>query len=714
MTFTSLHSLISEYLSSEDQLRVKKAYDFANNAHKGQLRRSGNPYIHHPVQVACILAKLEQDSQTLSAALLHDVLEDCDCNYEDIKHHFGKDIAALVQGVTHLTSLRFVSKVQAQAENFRNMLIAMAKDVRVIIIKLADRLHNMRTLQYLNAEKQERIAKETLSVFAPLAHRFGLGSIKWELEDLAFSYLYPIEFNNIKQKLAANRDLRDDYISKLISFITPLFSHFSDKPIIKGRPKHLWGIFSKMQKHHLSFKDLYDVYGIRIRTGTIEQCYQILGIMHAHFTPISGRFKDYIALPKSNCYQSLHSSVIALDGQRVEIQIRTHQMHEVAEFGVASHWRYKEGKSLDLIRDDFSWLKQLDQLQKEQSSALMLIETLKDDFFPNEVFVFSPKGEVFSLKEGAVALDFAYHIHSDIGNACYGIKINGQMKPFGTILKNGDQLEVLTRSQTFPKKSWLNIVKTHHAKNKIQQWLKRQKKESLVLKGKELLNSWLANPKKSLLLSNKTEIETVLLKKTKHLSMEQLYLSIAYGEWKKKDILTIILEKTTLSPSEKLSKNQLPKIKSQTTKNLVIVKNYPSILTYLSTCCSPVYGDLIQGFIVKNKGISVHRDTCPNFIALNTKHPERVIAVTWVADIKTHSFKISLEISASDRMGLLQDILMMISHLKCNVLDVHASTIDKGKETSIKIDAEVHHQKQVKDILKHLTSMSEIYSVKRL
>eukprot|EP01047_Picozoa_sp_COSAG01_P076715 COSAG01_NODE_13568_length_1566_cov_10.168769_2_plen_463_part_01 len=447
--FTSLES----YLNSSEITMISRAFDLSNTAHATQKRASGAAYISHPLEVALILAKLEQDAQSIAAALLHDTLEDCDIQLDDLRESMGPEISNMVDGVTKLTSFKFASKAEEQAENFRKMILAMSKDFRVIIIKLADRLHNMRTLHYLSAKRQEKIASETLHIFAPLAHRLGMASLKWELEDLAFQVLMPAAYTQLKADVAIKRQARESYVNTLVDFLKEKFKTLSFMPEIYGRPKHLYSIYQKMQAQSLSFHDLYDIYGLRILTADKGQCYECLGLLHTLFKPIEGRFKDYIALPKSNCYQSLHSIVIGPSGQRVEFQIRTKSMHEVAEMGVASHWRYKEGKSIERIRKDFSWLRQLETLEEESQSARDLLDALQDDLFPEEVFVFSPKGDVYALKKGATALDFAYLIHSEVGHRCKGIKINHAIKPLNTALKQGDQVEVLCSKADQTKKA---------------------------------------------------------------------------------------------------------------------------------------------------------------------------------------------------------------------------------------------------------------------
>ncbi|MEK9657548.1 MAG: bifunctional (p)ppGpp synthetase/guanosine-3',5'-bis(diphosphate) 3'-pyrophosphohydrolase [bacterium] len=712
MSFSSFKKGLSHYLTADDIRLVENAYLFAKNAHKGQTRCSGKPYITHPLAVAEILLTLEQDAATLAAAFLHDTLEDCDVRAEDIANELGAEITQLVEGVTKLTSFTFASKFEEQAENFRKMLLAMTSDFRIMIIKLADRLHNMRTISYLNVEKQRRIARETLSIFAPLAHRLGMGSLKWELEDLSFQVLHHSAYTNLKKQVALKRKEREHYIDNVIQRVSTALENLSFHSHIYGRPKHLYSIYQKMQQQKLSFDELFDIYGLRIVTENKNQCYACLGILHALFKPIDGRFKDYIAVPKSNHYQSLHSTVIGPEGHPIEFQIRSKSMHEVAEMGVASHWRYKEGKSTEKIRHDFTWVKDLEQLQKESPSARDFLGALKDDLFPKEVFVFSPKGDVFSLKEGAVALDFAYRIHSDVGHRCKGVRINGQIKPLGTVLCHGDRLEVMTAKVAAPKKAWLSIVQTRHAMVKIQQWFKKQGREDLIVRGKELLEEWLSFYRLSLKTVLTSEKETAVLKEFSTPRLDQLYLLIAQGDIPKTRLLSLLLP-DSLSSQPNLATpllNTLPKKQSAD----LLVSGLSNILVYLARCCCPVPGDDLQGFITIGKGVSAHRSDCPHILARAKSQPERLVEVTWAQEDSCKPFSVRLLVIANDRLGLLQDILLKIRDMDINVLKVSASALKRGQETHISLVIDVTNRYELSGVIKCLTSLPDIYSVKRV
>ena len=706
----SLFAKLKVYLNVDEIAKIEKAYALAHTAHLNQKRASGKPYIVHPLEVAIILANLEQDTDSIAAALLHDTLEDCDIRFDDLQTTMGSTIANLVEGVTKLTHYQFASKHEEQAENFRKMLLAMAKDFRIIIVKLADRLHNMRTLNFLSKIRQIKISQETRLIYAPLAHRLGMGSIKWELEDLAFQVLEPEDYLNLKKEVALKRQDREAYVDKLIESLHQEFAHFTHKPVISGRPKHLYSIHQKMKQQSLSFQELYDIYGLRIITQNKTDCYAALGLLHTLFKPIDGRFKDYIALPKSNCYQSLHSIVIGPEGQRVEFQIRTQHMHEVAELGIASHWRYKEGKSIDLIKSDFYWIHDLETLHSESQSATELMGAVQSDLLPDEVFVFSPKGDVFSLKLGATALDFAYRVHSHIGHSCRGIKINGFIKPLNTRLKQGDQIEILCHKVEFPKREWLDFVTTRHARYQIHQWFKRQNRDEFTKEGSALFDRWLKKHHQYLPRPLSKSQQEAMMAHFSFNKIEHFYYAYYQGDISEKKLESFF---KLSHPVTALESQLLPEQKNQH-HVIVQVPEHPRILTYLARCCQPILGDHIGGIITLGKGIAVHQQHCANYQNHCKNQPERTIDVVWTKASQKQKFHVKLDLSVADRVGLLQDILYEIKQLSINVLRISADALSQDNEHHIFLLLDLKHKDELAILKKNLTSFPEIYSVKRL
>ncbi|MGB9679363.1 MAG: RelA/SpoT family protein [Thermoanaerobacteraceae bacterium] len=709
---------IKEYSSEDVNLDIiYKAYNYALKAHEGQNRNSGEPYIIHPVEVAYILADLELDLTTIAAGLLHDVVEDTSVTYDDISKEFGNEIAELVDGVTKLGMLEYKSKEEQQAENMRKMLIAMAKDIRVILIKLADRLHNMRTLKYLSPEKQKEKAQETLEIYTPIAHRLGISKIKWELEDLCLRYLYPEDYYEIVEKVATKRKQREEFIENIIQTIEEKLKEIGIVAEIDGRPKHFYSIYKKMKLQNKTFEQIYDLLAVRIIVNTIKDCYGTLGIVHTLWKPIPGRFKDYIAMPKPNMYQSLHTTVIGPKGEPFEIQIRTWEMHKTAEYGIAAHWKYKEGRSNE---DEFdaklSWLRQLLEWQKELKDAKEFMETLKIDLFTDEVFVFTPKGDVINLPFGSTPIDFAYSIHTEIGHRLNGAKVNGRIVPINYQLKNGDIVEILTTTNKDrgPSRDWLQIVKSSQAKNKIRQWFKKEKREENIARGEEILQRELRRQGLQPVML-KGDIWEQVLKKINVHSMEDLYAAIGYGGLMLNQVIPRVKEEV-----KKLQKTNTLKVierdKVQDKKQKiggmgVIVKGVDNVMVKFSKCCSPVPGDDIVGYVTKGRGVSIHRRDCPN-IKDYVYDKNKIVEVEWVQD-KNISYQTDIQIMANDRFGLLTEVTSILADIKIAVKAVNARTT-KDNIAVINLTLEITSKEQLEKIMNKLKALEGVVDVYRI
>ncbi|MGB9810384.1 MAG: RelA/SpoT family protein, partial [Dictyoglomus turgidum] len=682
-----------EKYSSEN---LKRAFIFAENAHKGQVRKSGEPYITHPVEVAKILMNLGMEETVVIAGLLHDVLEDTNVTKEEIEKEFGKDVLSLVEAITKLEKLSFYPTEAYRAQNLRKMFIAMAKDIRVIIIKLADRLHNMQTLQYHEEEKQKRIAKETLEIYAPLAHRLGVWDIKWRLEDLAFRYLEPEKYHYVAKKVAETRKEREKFIEKAIEIIKEELKKAGINAEVTGRAKHLYSIYQKMLRRGIEIEEMYDLLGVRVIVNSEKECYEVLGIIHNLWKPVPGRFKDYIANKKSNNYQSLHTTVIAMDGKPLEVQIRTWEMHRIAEYGIAAHWLYKEEiKKPDSFEEKLSWLRQLLEWQKELTDDQEFLESIKSDLFEREIYVFTPKGDVIALPQGSTPIDFAYAIHTEVGHRCRGAKVNGRIVPLNYILQNGDIVEIITsKEEGKPSRDWLNIVKTTQAKNKIKQYFKKIAREETIEKAKELLENeikrnedWLKEFLQKTEISLNDLIEHSLgksfLAESGFKETESFLLSIGTGditpqqfierfrrEYKKEIVVTI-------SPEEK---------KEQLVEGIEI-SGLDNIMMRIAECCHPIPGDKVIGYISKGRGIVIHRTDCPNLINLKKTHPEKIVPIEW-QKIKGGKYKTGIEIEAIDRVGLLKDLIERVSQARINILDL-ATKVGKDGIARIKLIVEI-------------------------
>lgn len=716
MKLEELGEKIKSYNPSADLALVAKAYDFAAIAHAGQFRISGDPYIQHPLGVAHILTELELDAITIAASLLHDVVEDTKITLQDIQEEFNKEIALLVDGVTKLSRIEYKSKEEQQVENLRKMFFAMAKDIRVILIKLADRLHNLRTLKYLPVRKQKKIAQETLDVYAPLAHRLGIFRIKWELEDTAFRYLEPEKYYDLVEKVAKKRPERESYINQVIGILEPKLEEVGIQAEIQGRPKHLYSIYQKMAQQNIDFREIYDLTAIRVIVDTIKDCYGVLGVVHTLWKPVPGRFKDYIAMPKINMYQSLHTTVIGPQGEPLEIQIRTWEMHRTAEYGIAAHWRYKEGsKDSDEFDKKLLWLRQLLEWQHDLRDAREFMETLKIDLFADEVFVFTPRGDVIDLPAGSCPIDFAYRIHTDIGHRCIGAKVNGHLVPLDYKLQNGDIVEIVTsKLAAGPSRDWLKLVRTPQAKAKIRQWFKKERKEESVARGRETLEKEirkLGYEPHELLADGPLE---AVLERLSFSTTEDLLASVGYGGLSVNQVITRLREEYRRLNPEIEAQMAVPDLKPrpQTTdvSRGVKVKGVDNLLIRLSHCCNPVPGDPIIGYITRGRGVSVHRVNCPNVAFLSD--PERLIEVSWDQD-QAASFAADVELAAMDRPELLSDVMNVLSDMRTRISAVNARTT-RDMIAIISLRLEIRNLEELKAIINRLSSIRDVFSVERV
>ena len=706
---------------------VDKAYNLAFEAHKEQKRDSGEPYIIHPIEVATILAELGMDTSTIVAGLLHDVIEDTEYTYDDIKNLFGEEVANLVSGVTKITKMEYKSKEEQQADNFRKMLLAMADDIRVIIIKLADRLHNMRTLKYRKKEKQKKTAMETLDIYAPLAHRLGISKIKWELEDLSFRYLHEEEYYDLVKQVAEKRTEREIYIKKIIEDMYNKLEEAGIDSDIDGRPKHFFSIYKKMVTKNKSIEQIFDLTAIRVLVNTVKDCYEVLGIVHTIYKPIPGRFKDYIAMPKPNMYQSLHTTVIGPQGKTFEIQIRTFEMHRTAEYGIAAHWKYKEGDNNGETKEKnfeskLVWLRDMLEFQKETADAQEFIEGFKIDLFTDEIFLFTPKGVVIDLPNGATPIDFAYRIHTDIGNKCVGAKVNGKIVPLDYKLKTGEIVEVLTSNNAkAPNMDWLNIAKSNQAKSKIRSWFKKAKKEENISKGKELFEKELKKQGVHFADIAKGETYEKFVKRNNINGMDDLYALIGLGAisassfiWKLKDENQskdekVIEENTNKIIEDNISKAQRNKI-DQTVG--ITVKGVDNLMIRFAKCCNPVPGDDIMGYITKGRGISVHRADCGNLKNLIMEDGDKVVDVSWGTS-NGRAYIAEIQVKAEDRSGLLTDIMGIISELNLQLNALNAKSA-KGSMAYVNIKVKIDTVELLKDLMKkirHLKGIIDVYRV---
>ena len=697
--------LIAQNREPEEIEQIEKAYLFAKRLHEGQYRISEEPYIIHPVEVAKILVGLKVDSHTLQAAFLHDILEDTDTQPEEIEKLFGKDVLTLVQGVTKLGKLQFKSKEERQAENFRRLFIAMASDIRIVFLKLADRLHNMRTLNFMTASKQQKIARETLDIFAPLANRLGIYKIKAELEDLSLRYLEPDKYFEIARLVSQTKASREETVQILIDKITADVKKAGINAQITGRAKHYYSIYSKMKRLNIAFHDLYDITAVRVIVDTEKECYEVLGLIHSQFKPIPGRFKDYIAMPKGNMYQSLHTSVIGPRSKPLEVQIRTWEMHEVAEYGIAAHWRYKEKgsqKANNPTDMQFSWMRKLVEYDKDMSSAEDYVNSVKLDLFSDQVFAFTPNGDVFDLPVNATPVDFAYRIHSEVGNKTVGALINGRIAQLDTKLHNGDIVEILTSKTPAPRLDWLNFVVTKQASSKIKQWFKKNNREEHIEVGKtnlehELTKSVFDDYMKS------GEFDKVA-KQMNYLSAEDLFAALGYGE-------------TTLNKIvNNLNKPEAPKqpsgnfhgsTKKKSEKDIIGLEG---LMYSIARCCSPIPGEPIVGVVTRAKGVTVHRLDCP---MLEHIEPERLMDIRWSGDNVNKTYNTTIRVETAEKQGLLKDIIAAVSDNGTNINYANVKS-KSGKVGIIELGIELDNIETLKKVILSIQAIPDVYSVKRI
>lgn len=702
---------------------IKKAYDLAFTAHKEQKRESGEPYITHPVNVAMILADMGMDTSTIVAGLLHDVIEDTEFTYEDISAIFGEEIANLVDGVTKLGQIKYKSKQEQQADNVRKMLLAMARDIRVIIVKLADRLHNMRTLKHMLPQKQKAKAQETLDIYAPLAHRLGMSKIKWELEDLCLRYIHPEEYYTLVKDIAEKRIEREHNIDKIVNEIDINLKSAGLFCEIEGRPKHFYSIYKKMTSKNKSLDQIFDLTAIRILVNSVKDCYAVLGIVHTIYKPIPGRFKDYIAMPKPNMYQSLHTTVIGEAGRTFEIQIRTFDMHNTAEYGIAAHWKYKQGDSSKDhgFENKLGWLNEILEWQDETSDAEEFMEGFKLDLFSDEIFVFTPKGVVINLPSGATPIDFAYRIHTDVGNRCIGAKVNAKMVTLDYKLKTGQIVEILTASTAKgPNMSWLNFAKSNQARSKIKQWFKRIRKEEDIEKGKELIEKECKKQSINFMDLAKGEKYDKLMKKYNSNSIDDIFAGVGSGLMSTNSIITKLRgevlevnhEKVQTDIDEQIAKNEKHKSKN-TEKSGVAVKGLSNLMVRFAKCCNPVPGDKIVGYVTKGRGISVHREDCSNFKHIIDVRDEKIVDVDWT-NANGGCYEAQIEIRADDASGYLSEVMVVISDLKVDLVALNAKTI-KDNHAHINMKVKVDSLDKLRDLMKKFRKIRgtmEVYRVK--
>ncbi|HLR70227.1 MAG TPA: bifunctional (p)ppGpp synthetase/guanosine-3',5'-bis(diphosphate) 3'-pyrophosphohydrolase [Pseudogracilibacillus sp.] len=726
ITIDNIVDKAQTYLFEEDVDFIYRAYEFAKLAHMDQYRKSGEPYIVHPVQVAGILVDLEMDHETIAGGFLHDVVEDTDTSLQEIETAFNSEVSMLVDGVTKLGKIKYKSKEALQAENHRKMFVAMAKDIRVILIKLADRLHNMRTLKHLPAEKQRRISNETLEIFAPLAHRLGMSTIKWELEDTAFRYLNPQQYYRIVQLIKQKRDQRESYIDEVMTEIGEELAKVRIEAEISGRPKHIYSTYRKMVTQNIEFNEIYDLLAVRIIVNSIKDCYAVLGIIHTYWKPMPGRFKDYIAMPKPNLYQSLHTTVIGPMGDPLEVQIRTKDMHKIAEYGIAAHWAYKEGKEIKPHEKTFSekltWFREILEWQNDTHDAEEFVESLKIDLFSDMVYVFTPKGDVIELPSGSVPIDFAYRIHTEIGNQTVGSRVNGKMEPLDYKLKNGDIVEIITSRHSYgPSQDWLKLTQSSRAKNKIKQFFKRQRKAENIEKGKADIEKAIKeldlSPNEVLIPENMEKV----CKKFNFVNEDDLYAAVGYQGISAALIVTRLTnELRKEKENEQKLEQEIEDLrdtvqdKSNAVRKMdsgVEVEGIDNVLVRLSRCCNPVPNDDIIGYITKGRGVSVHRTDCPNIQSDEAK--ERYLEVRWKnTKYSTKEYHLDLEISGYDRNGLLNEVLQVVNETNTQISSV-SGRADRNKIAHIHLTVLIKNTDHLQHIVERIKQVKDIYAVTR-
>ena len=703
---------------SYDLPLIEKAYHIAEHYHQGQKRKSGEPYIIHPVAVAKILCELGMDSDTIVAAILHDIVEDTPMTLEEVKKEFGPDVALLVDGVTKITQLQLTTKEEEQAENVRKMLLAMFQDIRVIIIKLCDRLHNMRTMQYQPGKKQREKSLETMEVYAPIAHRLGIRWVKEELEDYALQYLDPVGYTEIENALTIRKEQRDAFIETIKSKIADRMKDESFPYRIEGRVKSIYGIYRKVYMQGKSFDEIYDIYAVRIIVDTVFECYHVLGIMHDLFTPLPNRFKDYISTPKPNMYQSLHTTVVGKEAIPFEIQIRTWEMHHTAEYGIAAHWKYKAGISgRDKLEERLSWVRQLLEVQKDSNDASDILRSIKSDLTPDDVFVFTPKGDVINLPTGATPIDFAYAIHSAVGNRMVGAKIDGKIATLDTQLRTGQIVEILTtKAQGHgPSRGWLQIAKTSEARNKIRSWFKKERREENIAQGKEEIEREFKRANIVLTEEQYEEFLEDLVQRQHYPNLTEFYAAIGYGGFQLSRIMPRLKDDYLKRYCKQEDAPTIPAVKKRPTKGSggVIVEGLDNCLVKFSRCCNPLPGDDIIGFITRGYGVSIHKQDCINITAAmeNEEQRSRLIAVHWADEIRD-AFKSTIEIVGEDRKGFLADVSIQISNMQVQLDELNARKLKDGYD-HITLTVTINSLEQLKMIITRFSALKGVISVRR-
>ena len=732
--YKELIASVRKYHPSDDISMIEKAYHVADEAHKGQVRKSGEAYIIHPLCVAIILAELELDKETIVAGLLHDVVEDTVMTVEEITEEFGAEVALLVDGVTKLGQLSYdADKVEVQAENLRKMFLAMAKDIRVILIKLADRLHNMRTLKYMTPEKQKEKARETMDIYAPIAQRLGISKIKIELDDLSLKYLEPEAYYDLVEKVALRKSVRDDYVQQLVGEVKKSIEAAGIKADIEGRAKHFFSIYKKMKNQGKTIDQIYDLFAIRIIVDSVKDCYAALGVIHEMYKPIPGRFKDYIAMPKPNMYQSLHTTLIGPTGQPFEIQIRTYEMHRTAEYGIAAHWKYKEasdGKNVQNQEEEkLSWLRQILEWQRDMSDNREFMSLLKSDLdlFSDTVFCFTPTGDVKNLPNGSTPVDFAYSIHSAVGNKMIGAKVNGKLVPIDYVIQNGDRIEILTsQNSKGPSRDWLNIVKSTQAKNKINQWFRSELKEENIVKGKELIAQYCKTKNINLSDINKPEYQSKILHKYGFHDWNACLATLGHGGLKEGQIVNRMLEEyhkdhpiqmTDADVLEAVAENKekaaaTPVVRS---KSGIIVKGLYDVAVHFSKCCSPVPGDEIVGFVTRGRGVSIHRTDCINIINLSDMERARLIDAEWQQDTEGEGkglYIAEIKIFCHDRKGLLVDITKIFTEREISISGINSKTSKQGIAT-ISVSFSVKGKEELERLVEKVRQIESVIDIER-
>ncbi|EEI69989.1 RelA/SpoT family protein [Lentilactobacillus hilgardii] len=726
---------VSEYMNDDHVKMVKRAYEFAKIAHKDQMRQSGEPYITHPIQVAGILADLHMDPETVSSGFLHDVVEDTGAELSDVQELFGNDVALIVDGVTKLSKIKYKSSEERLAENHRKLLLAMCKDIRVMIVKLADRLHNMRTLKSLRPDKQRRIAKETLEIYAPIADRLGIGTIKWELEDISLRYLNPQQYYRIVHLMNSRRDQRVDYIQKAINEVKSAISDLDIKSEIYGRPKHIYSVYKKMVDKHKQFSQIYDLLAIRVIVQSIKDCYAVLGAIHTEWKPMPGRFKDYIAMPKANMYQSLHTTVIGPEGKPLEVQIRTEEMHRVAEFGIAAHWAYKEGITNGVKgsqdNNKLNWFKQIIELQEDTDDAADFMDSVKGELFGDHVYVFTPKGDVFELPKGAGPLDMAYMIHTEVGNHTTGAKVNGKIVPLDHQVKNGDIVDIITStSSSGPSRDWVKMVHTRRARNKIKQYFRLEDREKNIENGRNIITRKLREEgfdAHKILTPDRLNQAAVNMHYQRD---EDLLAAIGFGDVQPTGVVNrltqdvraklkrerqdqaekeVLEEHQTISESTESTKQHK---KARKSSNGIVIEGVDNLLVRLSHCCTPVPGDKIVGYITKGRGVSVHRVDCPN-IAKAEQDGQRLIQVSWANEPGDRTiYSAILSVQGYNRAGLLTNILNAVNNVTKTVSSVNGQ-VDNNKMATISLSVGIRNLEQLERLISTLKNIPDVYLVKR-